>query len=129
MVTERRIFPLTPGVVLGIGLGGFVNGIMLHQVLQWHHMLTSAGCSADSVQNVPLNTLFDGLFHAATWAATTAGLYLLHRAVRRGDGWSGRRLKGGSLIRRLQFGGRRCGSPWSASTMFARVQQTSWRGT
>jgi uncharacterized membrane protein len=52
--------------MLGIGLGGFVDGIVLHQILQWHHMLTSAGYPADSVPNLVLNTLFDGLFHAAT---------------------------------------------------------------
>jgi uncharacterized membrane protein len=27
-----------PGILLGVGLGGFVDGILLHQVLQWHHM-------------------------------------------------------------------------------------------
>ena len=32
-----------PGLLLGIGLGGFVDGILLHQILQWHHMLTSEG--------------------------------------------------------------------------------------
>jgi uncharacterized membrane protein len=29
-------------VWLGIGLGGFVDGIVLHQILQWHHMSTAA---------------------------------------------------------------------------------------
>jgi uncharacterized membrane protein len=91
-------FPLSPGIVLGIGLGGFVDGIVLHQILQWHHMLTSAGYPADSVSNLALNTLADGLFHAATWVATAAGLLLLHRAVRRRAAWSGRRLLGGMAI-------------------------------
>ena len=31
-----------PGILLGVGLGGFVDGMMLHQILQWHHTLTSA---------------------------------------------------------------------------------------
>jgi uncharacterized membrane protein len=91
-------FPLSPGVVLGIGLGGFVDGIVLHQILQWHHMLTSAGYPPDSVPNLTINTLFDGLFHAVTWIAIAVGLLLLHRAVRRGRRWSGRRLLGGMLI-------------------------------
>jgi uncharacterized membrane protein len=91
-------FPLSPGVILGIGLGGFVDGIVLHQILQWHHMLTAAGYPPDSVRNLTINTLFDGLFHASTWIATAIGLFLLHRAVRRGHGWSGRRLFGGMLI-------------------------------
>lgn len=30
-----------PGVLLGLGLGGFVDGILLHQILQRHHMLSS----------------------------------------------------------------------------------------
>jgi hypothetical protein len=25
---------------LGLGLGGFVDGIVLHQVLQWHHLVS-----------------------------------------------------------------------------------------
>jgi uncharacterized membrane protein len=90
--------PLTPGILLGVGLGGFIDGIVLHQILQWHHMLTSAGYPADSVPNLTLNTLADGLFHAATWIATAAGLLLLHRAARRGTRWSGRRLLGGLAI-------------------------------
>jgi uncharacterized membrane protein len=97
-IGPRRVLPLSPGVLLGIGLGGFVDGIVLHQILQWHHMLTSAGYPADSVENLTLNTLFDGLFHASTWVATALGLLLLHRAVRRGSAWSGARLLGGMAI-------------------------------
>ena len=26
------------GIVLGLGLGGFVDGITLHQIMQWHNM-------------------------------------------------------------------------------------------
>jgi uncharacterized membrane protein len=91
-------FPLAPGVVLGLGLGGFVDGIVLHQILQWHHMLTSAGYPPDSVANLNVNTLFDGLFHAMTWIASALGLLVLHRAVRRRRTWSGRRLLGGMAI-------------------------------
>jgi uncharacterized membrane protein len=28
------------GLLFGIGLGGFLDGIVLHQILQWHHMLS-----------------------------------------------------------------------------------------
>src|SRR5919109_1453482 len=28
-------------MVLGIGLGGFVDGIVLHQIVQWHNMLSN----------------------------------------------------------------------------------------
>ena len=35
-------FPVSAGILFGLGLGGFFDGIILHQVLQWHHMLSSA---------------------------------------------------------------------------------------
>ena len=46
---EAGAFPVSAGVLFGLGLGGFFDGIVLHQVLQWHHMLTSAGYPPDSV--------------------------------------------------------------------------------
>ena len=49
-------------------------------MLQWHHMATSAGVSADSVEGLRLNTLLDGLFHLATYAFVLAGLWGLWRA-------------------------------------------------
>lgn len=42
-------FPIFAGILFGLGLGGFLDGIILHQVLQWHHMLTSAGYPPNSV--------------------------------------------------------------------------------
>lgn len=98
MAKPLSMLSLSPGVLLGIGLGGFVDGIVLHQILQWHHMLTSAGYPPDSVPNLNINTLFDGLFHATTWIAIAIGLMLLHRAIRAGQAWSGKRLLGGMGI-------------------------------
>ena len=45
MSDQRQVgsFPISAGILFGLGLGGFFDGIILHQVLQWHHMLTSAG--------------------------------------------------------------------------------------
>lgn len=85
-----------PGILLGIGLGGFVDGSVLHQMLQWHHMLTSHGdYPRDTLAGLEVNTLGDGIFHASTWVATALGLYLLWRGGRRGDvPWSGRALLG-----------------------------------
>jgi uncharacterized membrane protein len=94
-----RRFPVSAGLLLGLGLGGFFDGIVLHQVLQWHHMLTSAGYPADSLAHLELNVLADGLFHASTYVATALGLALLWRHARtRHAWWSGRMLTGSMLM-------------------------------
>jgi len=76
---ERAIggFPVSAGILFGLGLGGFFDGIVLHQILQWHHMLTSAGYPPDSVENLKVNTRWDGLFHASTYIFTALGLWIL----------------------------------------------------
>jgi uncharacterized membrane protein len=79
----RSLF-VTAGLTLGIGLGGFVDGIVLHQLLQWHHMLTGE-VPATTVAGLELNTLGDGLFHSATWLFVVVGLALLWRAWRAGQ--------------------------------------------
>ena len=67
----------TSGLLYGLGLGGFVDGILLHEVLQWHHMVSSE-YPTDTVAGLEVNTLADGLFHVATWflvlAASIAAL-------------------------------------------------------
>jgi len=70
-------------LLLGIGLGGFFDGIVLHQILQWHHLLSSQGdYPVTTVAGLEVNTLWDGLFHALTYAAVVAGLALLWRSSR-----------------------------------------------
>lgn len=79
-----------PSILLGVGLGGFVDGIVLHQLLQWHHMLSSTDSDNLGVRHFPVttvyglevNTLWDGLFHAFTWVMVVVGLALLHRRLR-----------------------------------------------
>jgi len=51
-VETDREFPKSAGILFGLGLGGFFDGIVLHQLLQWHHMLTSFGYPADNVRNL-----------------------------------------------------------------------------
>jgi uncharacterized membrane protein len=89
--------PIAATVLLGLGLGGFVDGILLHQVLQWHHMLSSAVPPA-SLEDLRLNTMADGLFHAATWVFTVAGLLLLWEAARRPHPRWPATLLGGGLL-------------------------------
>ena len=85
------------GLLLGIGLGGFLDGIVLHQIFQLHSML-SAVVPNDSMANMRTNMRADGLFHALTWAATLAGVALLWRALtHRRDAPSGIALVGWML--------------------------------
>jgi uncharacterized membrane protein len=60
-----------PGFIMGLGLGGLLDGVVLHQVLQWHHMLTGER-SAATVAGLEANTLADGFFHLATVILITA---------------------------------------------------------
>jgi uncharacterized membrane protein len=91
-------FPTAGGVLLGIGLGGFIDGIVLHQILQWHHMLTAAGFPANSMDNLRFNTLWDGIFHASTWLFTFAGLLLFWRVAKHVHLWWSGKLLAGTLL-------------------------------
>jgi uncharacterized membrane protein len=72
--------------MLGIGLGGFIDGIVLHQVLQWHHLLTDTGDHpASTVSGLEANTLADGFFHLATWVVVVVGVVLTVRAWQHGE--------------------------------------------
>ena len=82
-----------PGVLLGIGLGGFVDGIVLHQILQWHNML-SAQLPPTTMDAMRVNMAFDGYFDAFNWVVTFVGLWALWAAGRRGMLPDGRRLLG-----------------------------------
>lgn len=84
------------GLLLGIGLGGFLDGIALHQILQWHNMLSSVIPPVDLVA-MKINMVYDGLFHLGTWLFTAAGVVALFRAGLRGATWSARALLGGML--------------------------------
>ena len=83
-------------LLFGIGLGGFFDGIVLHQLLQWHHLLTSEGSyPSDTVAGLETNTLWDGLFHSVTYVAVTIGLWLLWQAGSGSAGtWSSNLLIG-----------------------------------
>ncbi|MDB5414927.1 MAG: hypothetical protein JWR10_3262 [Rubritepida sp.] len=97
--SRNSSFPVSAGILFGLGLGGFFDGIVLHQVLQWHHMLTSAGYPPNSLHNLEINTFWDGVFHASTYIFVVLGLIVLWRtAHRRHMRWSGKLLAGTVLM-------------------------------
>lgn len=71
----RHGHALGAAVLAGAGLGGFLDGIVLHQLLQWHHLL-SHRLPPTSVPNLQVNMFWDGVFHLGTWLATLAAIVL-----------------------------------------------------
>jgi uncharacterized membrane protein len=70
---------------MGVGLGGFVDGILFHQVLGWHHMLSAtAGRGVDEPDGLRANLIADGIFHSATWLVVFTGFVMLVFAWRDG---------------------------------------------
>jgi len=62
-------------IVLGVALGGFFDGILLHQVLQWHHLLSLVPGSGDLRRQI----LWDGSFHVLMYLIAAVGLWGLWR--------------------------------------------------
>jgi uncharacterized membrane protein len=89
---------IAAGTLMGIGMGGFVDGILLHQIFQLHSML-SAKLPQDNVVNIKISMVWDGLFHALTWIVTAVSVALLWNVGRKSDiSWSGRILSGSLLM-------------------------------
>lgn len=74
------------GFLLGFALGGFFDGILLHQILQWHHLLS--GVESAPFADLRVQVLADGLFHALMYLIAIIGLWMLWRR-RRGFGETG----------------------------------------
>ena len=85
--------PAGAGGVFGFGFGGLVDGVVLHQVLQWHH-LVSDDVTTTTVAGLETNTLADGLFHVAALLVVVVGVALLWRAARDGRAAAGGVLTG-----------------------------------
>src|SRR4028119_2436917 len=102
-----RALRFGPGLAAGVGLGAFVDGILFHQILQWHHFV-SDDVTVSTVAGPGKHTLADGvcrrgaragtpvagpgktpppagLFHAVAWAICAAGIWMLWQAGRRGE--------------------------------------------
>lgn len=62
---------------LGFAIGGFFDGILLHQVLQWHHLLSAVDGAAFA--DLRTQILADGLFHVAMYLVGAVGLTLFWR--------------------------------------------------
>jgi uncharacterized membrane protein len=77
------------GVLFGIGLAAFVDEVIFHQLLQWHHFY--------DLSTTTVGIVSDGILHAFSWFATIAALFLL-ADLRRRDALVWRRWWGGALV-------------------------------
>jgi len=66
------------GYLLGFAIGGFFDGILLHQILQWHHLLL--GIQSGPFRDMRVQILADGLFHLLMYVIALAGIWSLWRA-------------------------------------------------
>jgi uncharacterized membrane protein len=96
---ERTARPaIAAATTIGIGMGGFFDGIVFHQILQVHNML-SARIPPTTLVGAKTNMVWDGLFHAVMWVITLIGVSMLWRAAARGDvAFDNRALVGGGLL-------------------------------
>lgn len=99
MKTDKRRGPLlAAGFLLGAGLGGSADGILFHQIMQTHQML-SGWLPPSNLLDIKVNQFIDGLFHLFTWTLTLLGVALLYAAGRGPQRWwSGRSLLGAGLL-------------------------------
>lgn len=83
------------GYLLGFALGGFFDGILLHQILQWHHLLLAI--ESGPLQDMRTQILADGLFHLLMYAIALGGIFSLWR-TRQTSELTGKRLFADALI-------------------------------
>jgi uncharacterized membrane protein len=79
-VENKNLF--ISGVILGLGLLGAIDGIVFHQLLQWHHMILSP--------NIELEIFTDGLFAALFSALLVWGGVKIFQDARKkeiGNSW------------------------------------------
>jgi len=90
-LVAREIRPIAPaGTLLGAGLGGLLQAIVITGMLGRHHVLAGPP---------PAVRVADAMLLAVVWLATVAGVGLAYRAARRRDvPWSGRILSGTMLF-------------------------------
>jgi uncharacterized membrane protein len=84
-------------LVIGIGMGGFLDGIVLHQIMQWHNM-GSAVLPPHTMEAMKRNMLWDGYFHAGAWVLTMIGIVMLWSHARRGHPLPGPRALAGQML-------------------------------
>ena len=105
-LTQQRLYPKVAAavplgaaaMVIGIGAGGFLEGITLHQILQLHEVLSNK-IDPRTYTGKSINMFWDGIFHAFTLAVTLTGAVLMWRLLKKeGINRSGYLFSGGLVF-------------------------------
>jgi uncharacterized membrane protein len=97
-VTILDSVPLsTASTVLGIGIGGFIDGIVFHQILQWHEMLSNKIPPVNLLAK-SVNMFWDGVFHGFCLLVVIAGIIMLFKTLGRTNINRSARLLSGGLF-------------------------------
>ena len=81
--------PLRGPLLIGVGLAGTADQVVLHQLLGWHHLYDGGGLSAGLVS--------DGIFHVLSTVLLVLGVVVTLRSRDR-RGLRRRRIAGGVLV-------------------------------
>lgn len=79
---------LWSGILFGLGFVAFIDEFIFHQLLHWHHFYDKSTTSIGLVS--------DGLFHAFSWFATIASMFM-YADLRGRHALQGKRWIGGAL--------------------------------
>ncbi len=63
------------GVLMGLGVAAFIDEVVFHQLLRWHHFYDRS--------TLDVGLVSDGFFHAGGWLAMVTGLFLFADLQRR----------------------------------------------
>lgn len=77
---------LWSGFLFGLGFVAFIDETIFHQLLHWHHFYDKS--------TTDIGLISDGIFHAFSWFATIAGLFLFADIRRRNGLWPVRWIGG-----------------------------------
>ncbi len=73
--TQHTRRSVLAGVLMGLGVAAFLDEVVFHQLLRWHHFYDRS--------TLDVGLVSDGLFHAGGWLAMVAGLFLFADLQRR----------------------------------------------
>lgn len=79
--TEVKFGPLLgAGSLIGLGMGSFIDGILMHQIFQLHNMI-SARLPVNTLEHLQQNLFWEGVFHLFSWLIILFGFIQLWRAM------------------------------------------------